>query len=61
MSSKDCCSNDCTPSTNVNVTVDVPKIVKYTCVAGVLIVAIIFATKCFLKMLEAGFFELVEE
>ena len=63
MSSKHCCSNSnhAAPTTNVNVTVDVPKIVKYTCVAGVLIVAIVFATKCFLKMLEEGFFELVEE
>jgi hypothetical protein len=60
---KDCCSSkDVDPSGNVNVyvIVDVPKIVKYSCVAGVLIVGIIFGTKCFHKMLEEGFFEMFE-
>jgi hypothetical protein len=62
MSMKDCCStNDNNPSVNVNVNVDVPKIVKYCCITGVLIVGIIFGTRCFRKMLDEGFFELVEK
>lgn len=57
MSKKDCCTpreeeNDA--AVKVNVTVDVPKIVKYSCFTGVLIVAIIFSAKCFLKMLDMG-------
>jgi hypothetical protein len=64
MSLKNCCSSkdiDSKPSVNVNVNVDVPKIVKYSCVAGVLIVGIIFAAKCFHKLLEKGLFDIVEE
>lgn len=34
-----------------NVHVDVTKIVKYVCVAGVLIVAIIFTSKCISNIL----------
>ncbi|WMJ89479.1 hypothetical protein [Anaerocolumna sp. MB42-C2] len=37
--------------TGVSVKVDVTKIVKYVCIAGVLIVAIIFTTKCISKIL----------
>jgi hypothetical protein len=64
MSLKNCCTPkdaEGGSNVNVNVNVDVPKIVKYTCVAGVLIVGIIFGTKCFRKMLEHGFFEFTEE
>ena len=62
MSMKDCCSaNEVGRSVNVNVNVDVPKIVKYCCITGVLIVGIIFGTRCFRNMLEEGFFELVEK
>jgi hypothetical protein len=61
--SKNCCSSKDTEAANVNVnvTVDVPKIVKYCCVTGILIVGIIFGTRCFRTMLEEGFFELVEK
>ncbi len=34
-----------------SVNVDVTKIVKYACIAGVLIVAIIFTTKCISSIL----------
>lgn len=44
-------------STSVTVTVDVTKIVKYVCCAGVFIVGIIFGTKCCHKMMEEGFFK----
>jgi hypothetical protein len=36
----------------VSVKVDVTKIVKYVCIAGVLIVGIIFGTKCAINMLK---------
>lgn len=55
--SKDCCLNDGSRNVSVNVNVDVPKIVKYSCFTGILIVGIIFGTKCFGKMLEEGFFD----
>ncbi|QHQ61287.1 hypothetical protein Ana3638_11300 [Anaerocolumna sedimenticola] len=35
----------------VSVKIDVTKIVKYVCIAGVVIVAIIFTTKCISKIL----------
>lgn len=58
MSHKNCCTpKDVDKCVNVNVNVDVPKIVKYSCITGVLIVGIIFGTKCFRKMLEDGFFD----
>lgn len=58
MSLKNCCSsNDVDHKVSVNVNVDVPKIVKYSCVTGVLIVGIIFGTKLFHNMLEEGFFK----
>jgi hypothetical protein len=46
--------------TSVNVNVDVTKIVKYACITGIFIVGIIFGTRCFNKMLEKGFFEIVD-
>lgn len=52
---KDCCSTeagDC--SCDVKVVVEVSKIVKSLCIAGVLIVGIIFGTKTFRTMLESG-------
>lgn len=64
MSIKNCCTSkdtDLKPSVNVNVNVDVPKIVKYCCIAGVLIVGIIFGSKCFRKLMDKGFFDIVEE
>ncbi len=57
--SKDCCSSQPTEC-NVKVTVEVSKIVKYLCIAGVLIVGIIFGTKTFLSMLESGFIKVEE-
>jgi hypothetical protein len=45
-------------STNVTVTVDVTKIVKYLACAGVFIVGIIFCTKCCHKMMEEGLFKI---
>jgi hypothetical protein len=38
----------------VNVTVNVTKIVKYLCFAGIVIVGIIFGTRCYQKMIEDG-------
>lgn len=43
-------SEKCKVSTDNSVNVDVTKIVKYVCVAGVLIVAIIFVTNCISKL-----------
>ncbi len=61
MSKNNCCSQEDTVSNaNVTVNVDVPKIVKYACIAGILIVGIIFGTKSFRKMLETGFFDQVK-
>lgn len=63
MSLKNCCSpKDDNPNADVtvNVTVDVPKIVKCLCITGVVIVGIIFGTKTFQKMLDQGFFEIEE-
>lgn len=47
---KDGCKSQIEAETGVTVKVDVAKIVKYVCIAGVLIVAIIFGTKCFSNM-----------
>ena len=42
---------NCVPTGTSNaVNVDVTKIVKYVCVAGVLIVAVIFVTNCINKL-----------
>lgn len=61
MSKQDCCSHkENEANVNVNVIVDVPKIVKYACITGILIVGIIFGTKTFHKMLEEGFFEIID-
>lgn len=59
MSMKECCS----PKENgssVTVQVDVSRIVKYVCIAGVLIVGIIFGTKCCHKMMEEGCCNIVD-
>ena len=64
MSKKDCCSpkeEDSGAAVKVNVTVDVPKIVKYSCLTGVLIVAIVFSAKCFLKMLDLGLLKFLDK
>jgi hypothetical protein len=64
MSLKNCGSTkeaDQDANVSVSVVVDVPKIIKYLCMAGVLIVGIIFGTKTFKKMLEEGFFEMADE
>lgn len=53
MSMKDCC----TPTDNnssVTVNVDVTRIVKYVCIAGVFIVGIIFGTRCYHNMVSEG-------
>lgn len=47
MSKKDCCEVQEVGNSSVKVLVDVTKIVKYVCIAGVVIVAIIFGTKCY--------------
>ena len=60
MSKKCCSTEEFDPNVTVTVSVDVPKIIKYLCVTGVLTVGIIFGTRTFLKMLEKGFFEIVE-
>ena len=59
MSMKDCCSPKESGS-SVTVNVDVTKIVKYVCIAGVFIVCIIFGTKYFHKMLSEGLLEIEE-
>ncbi|MDF2545008.1 MAG: putative rane protein [Herbinix sp.] len=55
MFKKDCCTNQEVASPGTTVIVDVAKIVKYACVAGVLIVGIIFGTKCYHKMISESF------
>lgn len=50
--------NSTESGTNVTVTVDVTRIVKYVCVAGIFIVGIIFGTKCYHRMMEEGLFKL---
>lgn len=54
MKKKDCCT-PMDPGTSVSVTVDVTKIVKYVCCAGILIVGIIFGTRCYHKLVQEGF------
>jgi hypothetical protein len=51
--SMNCCSSKENGS-SVTVHVDVTKIVKYVCIAGICIVGIIFGTRCYQKMLEEG-------
>ncbi|BCJ93643.1 hypothetical protein acsn021_12120 [Anaerocolumna cellulosilytica] len=43
-------SEKCNLSTGSSVNVDVTKIVKYVCIAGVLIVTIVFVTNCIGKL-----------
>lgn len=50
------CDCDCNQGVSVKVNVDVPKIVKYVGLTAVLIVGVIFGTKCFRDMLKEGFF-----
>lgn len=60
MSLKNCCKpKDDNANSNVcvNVNVDVPKIVKYSCLTGILIVGIVFGSINFQKMLEKGCFD----
>ena len=49
---KEGCKSQMDAETGVTVKVDVAKIVKYVCIAGVLIVAIIFGTNCFSNILK---------
>lgn len=51
--SKDCCEQK-NKGASVHVTVDVTKIVKYVCFAGIAIVGIIFGTKCYQDMIREG-------
>jgi len=52
MFKKDCCTSPEKVESTVTVIVDVTKIVKYVCFAGILIVGIIFGTKCYQNMFE---------
>lgn len=52
MSKIDCCESKVPGASSVSVTVDVTKIVKYVCFAGIVIVGIIFGTRCYHKMIE---------
>ena len=47
---KDCCPTTFESGCNVTVKVDVAKIVGCLCTAAVLIIAIIFGTKCYTKL-----------
>ncbi len=58
MSLKNCCTpSESASNVKVSVNVDVPKIIKYLSVASVLIIGIIFGTRCFRNMLEENFFD----
>ncbi|MFV0341615.1 MAG: hypothetical protein ACK5JH_01805 [Anaerocolumna sp.] len=47
--------SDCkTLNQSSNVSVDVTKIVKYVCIAGVLIVSVIFISRCITKLLDSN-------
>lgn len=52
MSRIGCCEPNEPGTSSVNVSVDVTKIVKYICCAGIVIVGIIFGTRCYQKMIE---------
>lgn len=58
MSNIGCCEPKVPVTSSVNVTVDVTKIVKYVCFAGIAIVGIIFATRCSNKMIENEIFKI---
>ncbi|WFR56057.1 hypothetical protein QA584_20920 [Anaerocolumna sp. AGMB13025] len=46
-----CKCNHNVPASTGSVQVDVTKIVKYVCIAGVLIVTVIFSTRCISSIL----------
>ena len=52
MSKKGCCETKEAGTSLVNVSVDVTRIVKYVCLAGIVIVGIIFGSKCYQKLIE---------
>lgn len=52
MSKISCCEPKLPGSSSVDVSVNVTKIVKYVCFAGIVIVGIIFGTRCYQKMIE---------
>ncbi len=52
MSKSNCCESKEAGTSSVNISVDVTKIVKYVCLAGIIIVGIIFGTRCYQKMIE---------
>lgn len=52
MSKIDCCETRVPDTSSVNISVDVTKIVKYVCFAGIAIVGIIFGTKYSQKIVE---------
>lgn len=62
MSKFDCCKSNRADSSienasvgvSVNVSVDVPKIVKYLCLTAIAIVGIIFGSRCYNNMMENG-------
>jgi hypothetical protein len=56
MSMKECCTTN-EEGASVTVTVDVTKIVKYVCFTAVIVVGIIFGTRCCHKMMEEGYFD----
>lgn len=57
MSKYDCCEPNENGGSSVNVSVDVTKIVKYACCSAIVIVGIIFGTKCYQKMIDSGIFK----
>lgn len=58
MSRIDCCEPKEYGESSVNVSVDVTKIVKYACCTAVVIVGIIFGTRCYQKMMANGIIKL---
>lgn len=54
MKKNDCCEPKDNKASSVNVLVDVTKIVKYVCFTGIVIVGIIFGTKCYQSMIKEG-------
>lgn len=54
MSKISCCEPTLPGTSSVNVSVNVTKIVKYVCFTGIVIVGIIFGTRCYQKMIEHG-------
>ncbi|NLL74114.1 MAG: hypothetical protein GX237_11385 [Clostridiales bacterium] len=58
MSKNNCCEPKEPGKSSVNISVDVTRIVKYACCTAVVIVGIIFGTKCFYKMMKKDFCDL---